>query len=224
MTIRKLLFPALLLGAALAQPARAQTILPLSFEARGGVALPTGDFADGAGTGFNVGATVHYRVAPMVSVYAGYEYASFSVDDLDDEEFEGVDANWSDQGFRAGARFEVPLAGAMTGLQPWVEGGATLYQTSIHASDSNTSIDIDADRKVGFEVGAGFNFAVAPKISLSPGVRYHSHKAEFDFGDGDVGEADINYFTIDLGIHIRLSPADSWSHTESTESTEEKLR
>jgi opacity protein-like surface antigen len=201
MNTRKLLVPALVLGAALAQPARAQTILPLSFEARGGVAIPTGDFADGAGTGFNVGATVHYRVAPMVSVYAGYEYLRFAVDSLDD--FEGVDANITDQGFRAGARFEVPLA-AVTGIQPWVEGGATFYQTTITASDGTLSEHLDADRKVGFEVGAGFNFAVAPKISIAPGVRYHSHKAEFDFGDGDTAEADVNYFTIDLGVHIRL--------------------
>lgn len=202
MTIRKLVFPALVLGAALAQPARAQTILPLSFEARGGVAIPTGDFGDGAGTGFNVGGTVHYRVAPMVSIYAGYEFLRFSVDSLGD--FEGVDAHITDQGFRAGARFEVPLAGAMTGLQPWVEGGATFNQTTISATDGSTSIDLDADRKVGFEVGAGLNFAVAPKISIAPGVRYHSHKAEFDFGDGDIGEADVNYFTVDLGVHIRL--------------------
>jgi len=204
MQIRKLLAPALLLGAALAHPARAQTVLPLSFEVRGGVAIPTGDFADGAGTGFNVGATVHYRVAPMVSVFAGYEYARFAVDSIDDFEFPGVDANFIDQGFRAGARFEVPLAGAMTGLQPWVEGSATFYQTSATATDGTTTVDIEADRKVGFQVGAGLNFAVAPKISLSPGVRYHSHKAEFDFGDGDTAEADVNYFTIDLGVHIRL--------------------
>jgi opacity protein-like surface antigen len=202
MNIRKLLVPALVLGAALAQPARAQTILPLSFEARGGVAIPTGDFADGAGTGFNVGATVHYRVAPMVSVYAGYEYLRFAVDSLDD--FEGVDAHFVDQGFRAGARFEVPLAGTMTGIQPWAEGGATFYQTSATATDGTTSVDLKADRKVGFEVGAGLNFAVAPKISLSPGVRYHSHKAEFDFGDGDTAEGDVNYFTVDIGVHIRL--------------------
>ncbi|SOD03503.1 Outer membrane protein beta-barrel domain-containing protein [bacterium JGI 053] len=202
MQIRKLLFPALVLGAALAQPARAQTILPLSFEARGGVAIPTGDFADGAGTGFNVGATVHYRVAPMVSVYAGYEYVRFAVDSLGD--VEGVDAHFIDQGFRAGARFEVPLAGTMTGLQPWVEGGATFNQTTVSASNGSASVDIDADRKVGFEVGAGLNFAVAPKISIAPGVRYHSHKAEFDFGGGDTAEGDVNYFTVDLGVHIHL--------------------
>ena len=201
MQIRKLICPALLLGAALAQPARAQTILPLSFEARGGVAIPTGDFADGAGTGFNVGATVHYRVAPMVALYGGFEHAAFTLDD--DADFEDVDTDVTDNGFRLGARFDVPL-GALTSVGPWVEGGATFNRTSLNLSDSETSLSVDSDRSVGYEVGAGLSFAVAPKISITPGVRYRSHKA--DFGDSDDGpaEVDVNHFTIDLGVHIRL--------------------
>jgi opacity protein-like surface antigen len=200
MNIRKLLVPALVLGAALAQPARAQTILPISFEVRGGADIPTGDFADGAATGWNVGGTVHYRVAPMVGVYGGFEHTRFGVDD--DGDFEGVDANITDQGFRLGARFDVP-AGTLTGVSPWLEGGATFNRTSINASDGSTSVSVDSDRGVGFEVGAGFAFAVAPKISITPGVRYRSHKAKFD-DDDESFEADVNYFTIDLGVHIRL--------------------
>ncbi|HVG45086.1 MAG TPA: outer membrane beta-barrel protein [Longimicrobium sp.] len=203
MQLRNLLVPALLLGAALAQPAAAQTVLPLSFEVRGGVVIPRGDFDDGANTGWSVGGTIHYRVAPMVSVYGGFEHAAFTVDD--DEDFEGVDADITDQGFRLGARFDVPL-GSMTGIGPWVEGGATFNQTSIGLSDGSTSLDVDSDRGVGFEVGAGLSFAVAPKISITPGVRYRSHKAKFSDPDGGTEEAevDVNYFSIDLGVHIRL--------------------
>jgi opacity protein-like surface antigen len=200
MRVNKLLVPALLLGVAMVRPASAQTVLPFSFEARGGVALPTGDFADGASTGWNLGGTVHYRVAPMVSVYAGYEYVSFAVDSLDD--FEDVDVNVIDQGFRAGARFDIPLAG-LTRVAPWVEGGATLNQSSLKVSDSSTSVDLKSERKLGFEVGAGLSFAVAPKISVTPGVRYHSHQTKFEF-EGETAEGDINYFTVDLGVHIRL--------------------
>lgn len=201
MQIRKLVVPALVLGAAaLAAPASAQTVLPLSFEVRGGVVLPQGDFDDGANTGFIVGGTVHYRVAPIASIFAGFEHAKFGIDD--DSDFGDVDADITDQGFRLGARFDVPLAG-MTGISPWIEGGATFNKTSINFSDDDASVGVDSDRSVGFEVGAGLAFNVAPKISITPGVRYRSHKAEFDF-DGGSEEFDVNYFAIDLGVHIRL--------------------
>ena len=201
MQIRKFVVPALVLGAAaLAAPASAQTVLPLSFEIRGGAVLPQGDFDDGANTGFIVGGTVHYRVAPIASIFAGFEHAQFGVDD--DSDFEDVDANISDQGFRLGARFDVPLAG-MPAISPWVEGGATFNKTSINLSSNDASASVDSDRSVGFEVGAGLAFNVAPKISITPGVRYRSHKAEFDF-DGGSEEFDANYFAIDLGVHIRL--------------------
>lgn len=202
MQIRKLVAPALLLGAALAHPARAQSILPLSFEARGGVAIPTGDFDDGAGTGWSVGGAVFYRVVPMVSVYGGFEHARFSTDS--DADFEGIDSNLTDDGFRLGARFDVPF-GALTGVSPWVEGGATFNRTSIHLSDdTGSSVSVDSDRSVGFEVGGGLSFNVAPRISLTPGVRYRSHTA--DFGDTTDGPAkvDVNHLTVDLGVHIRL--------------------
>jgi len=203
MQIRKLVAPALLLGAALAQPARAQSVLPLSVEARGGVAIPTGDFDDGTGLGFSVGGTVFFRAAPMVSVYGGFEHAQFTTDD--DDDLEGLDADITDNGFRLGARFDVPF-GSLTGVSPWVEGGATFNRTSFNVSDdeSGASVGIDSDRSVGFEVGAGLSFNVAPRISITPGVRYRSHKA--DFGDTEDGpaEVDVNHFTVDLGVHIRL--------------------
>jgi opacity protein-like surface antigen len=201
MQIRKLMVPALVLGAAaLATPASAQTVLPLSFEVRGGAVLPQGDFDDGANTGFTIGGTVHYRIAPIASLYAGFEHAQFGVDE--DSDFEDVDANITDQGFRLGARFDVPLAASMTRISPWVEGGATFNKTSINLSDDESSVGVDSDRSVGFEVGAGLSFAVAPKVSITPGVRYRSHKAEFGGGEGE--EVDANYFSIDLGVHIRL--------------------
>lgn len=202
MQIRKLIVPAFVFGAAaLAVPASAQTVLPLSFEVRGGAVLPQGDFDDGAGTGFIIGGTVHYRVAPIATIYGGFEHAQFSTDE--DADFEGIDTDITDQGFRLGARFDVPLSG-MTRVSPWVEGGATFNKTTINLSDGGSSVGVDSDRSVGFEVGAGLAFALAPKVSFTPGVRYRSHKA--DFGDTDDGpaEVDANYFSIDLGVHIRL--------------------
>ncbi|HEX8904529.1 MAG TPA: outer membrane beta-barrel protein [Longimicrobiaceae bacterium] len=195
--------PALLLGAFVALPARAQGILPFSAEVRGGVALPQGDFNDGADTGWGIGGTLRYRIAPMVDVYAGYDRFSFGADSSSDFD-EGVDVSIRDEGFRAGARFTFPLASTLTGLSPWVEGGATFNRTTLHASDGSASIDVNSDRSVGFEVGAGLNFAVAPRVSLSPGVRYRSHKASFDdaIDGGDGSDVDANYFVVEVGLSI----------------------
>jgi opacity protein-like surface antigen len=204
----RLLAPAFLLGAALALPAHAQTPLPLSFEVRGGVGIPVGDLDDGTSLGWSVSGTVFFRAAPIVSVYGGFEHTQFTTDDA--VGFEQIDPDITDNGFRLGARFDVPFGG-LTGVSPWVEGGATFNRTSSGTSITDdginlTHIDIDSKRSVGFEVGAGLSFAVAPRISLTPGVRYRSHKADFSdtFGENDSAKIDVNHFTIDLGVHVRL--------------------
>jgi opacity protein-like surface antigen len=194
--IRRLLAPALLVGAGLAQPALAQTTLPLAFEARGGVALPVGDFNDGAGTGWIVGGTVRYRVNPTVDVYAGYDYASFPPDDDDPD----VDVNLRDHGARAGVRADLRV-GSLPSVTPWVEIGLMVNRTTVHASDNNISADVDADWALGGEAGAGLSIPVGTRASFTPGVRYRAHKA--DFGD-DIGSTTVSYFAFDLGVQIRL--------------------
>src|SRR5688572_19274563 len=72
---------------ALAPPLVAQTGTPtprLSFGARAGAAVPVGDFADAAGTGFHAGVEAGYAVLPPLSVYAGYRYTNYPLDDLGD--------------------------------------------------------------------------------------------------------------------------------------------
>ncbi|HEX6750261.1 MAG TPA: outer membrane beta-barrel protein [Longimicrobium sp.] len=200
--ITRILAPALVLGAILAHPARAQIGIPFSAEVRGGVALPTGEFGDGAGTGWGIDGTLRYRIAPMVDVYGGYAYFSFGADSASDFA-EGVDVAIRDQGFRAGARLTVPLVGMMTGVSPWIEGGATFNKTTLHASDGSTTLDIDSDQSIGFEVGAGVIFDVAPHVSLTPGVRFRSHNADFSeaFGEDDA-DVDANYVAIEIGVNI----------------------
>jgi opacity protein-like surface antigen len=205
MQIRKLLIPAFVLGAAaLARPAQAQNLVPLSIEIRGGAVLPQGDLNDAANPGWTLGGTVHYRIVPMVSIYGGLEHSQFAADD---DVSGGTDgSSVSDDGFRLGARFDVPL-GAITGVSPWLEGGATFSRTSFSASDDATdiSVDINSKRTVGFEVGAGLNFSVAPRIDITPGVRYRSHTA--DFGDAEedgLGKFDANSLAIDVGVRIRM--------------------
>ena len=193
--IRRLLAPALLLGFALARPAAAQTPLPLSFEVRGGVGLPTGDFNDGAGTGWILGGTVRYRAQAVIDVYGGFDFASFPPD----EEEPGVDIAFRDYGVRAGVRYE--LMAVAPAITPWLEAGLLVNRTSVKASDDEVSATVDADWALGFESGAGLSISIGPRAALTPGVRFRSHKA--DFGD-EIGSSTASYIVVDLGVLVRL--------------------
>jgi opacity protein-like surface antigen len=195
------LAPALLLSAGLATGAHAQSPLPITLEVRGGAAIPTGDFNDGINTGWGIGANVRYALTPVVGVYGGFDHFTFNADDDGDP---SVDVGVDDNAIRAGLRANVPLVG-MTGISPWVEGGLVFARTSINASDGSSSISINSDWGVGFEAGAGLTFAVAPRISINPGVRYRTHKADFSGDDStdNPGNADVNYLAVELGVSLR---------------------
>jgi opacity protein-like surface antigen len=195
---RKLLASALVLGAVLATHARAQSALPLSVEVRGGASFPTGDFADGAKTGWNVGASVLYSVQPNVGFYLGFEHDDFSVDDTEND---GVDVGITDDGARGGVRVSLPLSGGTTRV--WLEAGALFNRTSVSGSDGDVSASVDSDWKIGFETGVGIAVDVSPRISLTPGVRYRQHGVKFsDISEDATG--DVNYVAVDLGVNIHL--------------------
>lgn len=201
MTIRRLLAPALVLSAVLATTASAQSTLPITIEVRGGAAIPMGDFDDGAGTGWGLGATVRYAVTPAVDLYAGYDRFEFGTDaDLDEEEF---DLGLSDSGFRTGARFSFAPLGS---LRPWVEGGLLVNRSTVSISVESASIDVNSEWALGFEGGAGFAVPLSPRVSLTPGVRYRMHEAEFEAEETGEGpqSIDVSYLAIDIGVNIRL--------------------
>lgn len=201
MTIRRLLAPALVLSAVLATTASAQSTLPITIEVRGGAAVPTGDFDDGAGIGWGLGATARYAVTPNVDLYAGFDHFEFGTDEeLDDEEIEfGI----ADNGLRAGARFSFQTLGS---VQPWLEGGLLFNRSTVSFGDGTTTIDVDSEWALGFEAGAGIAVPLSPRISLTPGVRYRMHEAKFEIEDVEEGpqSIDVTYFAIDLGVNIRL--------------------
>ncbi|HEX9936355.1 MAG TPA: outer membrane beta-barrel protein [Longimicrobium sp.] len=199
--IRRLLAPALVLSAVLATTASAQSTLPITIEVRGGAAIPTGDFDEGVSTGWGLGATVRYAVAPSVDLYAGFDHFEFGTDEeLDDEEIEfGI----ADNGLRAGARFSFSTLGS---VQPWLEGGLLVNRSTVSIGDGTTTIDVDSEWGLGFEAGAGIAVPLSPRVSLTPGVRYRMHEAKFEVEDVEEGpeSIDVTYFAIDIGVNIRL--------------------
>ncbi len=203
--LRRVLAPALVLSAAVlaTTTASAQSTLPITVEVRAGAAIPTGDFGDGTSTGWGVGATVRYAVSPMVELYGGYDHFDFGTDEeLDDT---GVDFALQDDGVRAGGRFNFSTLGSVS---PWVEGGLLFNRSRIEVGVGSVSFNVDSDWTLGFEAGAGFGVALSPRVTLTPGVRYRIHEAEFEVEDDEGGTVtetvDVTYVAIDLGVNIRL--------------------
>lgn len=186
---------AALLGTA--QTAAAQTSR-FALDVRGGYAIPTGDWNedDTFENGFGFGANVMAQVTPQVAVYAGWETFQFKVD----EDQEGVEADATDAGFRAGIAVAVPLA--MASLSPVLELGVLYNTLEIGASDDETSVEIESDASIGFEAGLGLEFALGQRLSAVPMVRYRRHEVEFE----EISEESetIEYIVVGVALKLRL--------------------
>lgn len=200
--MRKLLAVVVVLTVGGMQDLQAQG-LPLAVEARGGFSIPTGDWNEeenlNTGAGFSVGAL--FNITPAVAVYGAWERFAFGVDD--DGEFGSAEAETVDTGLRAGVEFSIPLGAASA--TPFVFGGVLYHQLSASVSEGGISFNIEADRALGFEVGGGVEVPLGAVLSFTPGVRYGTHSAAFEFDDapapGD-DEVTVGRVTIDLGLRF----------------------
>jgi opacity protein-like surface antigen len=185
-------------GAAAAQGAR-----PFTLEARGGLAFPLESFDPGAQTGFLVGATAKYSPIPFLSLYGGWDFARFGAED--DAGFTGVATRVTDSGLRVGAELGVPLVGLMSGIAPYVQGGATFSRIRVEADeDPSGTLDFESSVTRGFEVGAGARISVAPSFSLTPEVRYRRTRPEFDETPSIDIAAEVAYLAASLGFNLHF--------------------
>ena len=178
---------ALAAAALLAGPAAAQIphLTPFAFEARAGVAVPTGGFGKVAGAGFTVGGNVTYHAFPVVGFYAGASHAQFSVD--------GGSGDYRDMGFEVGARIGIPTP--LIPIDPWIKGGVAFHRLEL----TNTTDDFD-DWGTGYEVGAGLGFGFGP-LSITPGVSYVSYKVNDGSSATDLTASHVK---VDIGVRIRI--------------------
>ena len=187
-------------------PAGAQGVLPFAVEVRGGGAMPTGDWNEDETieNGLGFGANIQVAVAPMVSIYGGWERYSFPIETEEDPDFEGVEADATDTGFRLGGQVTLPLSG-LAGVSPFAFGGLTYGKTEVGLGDGSSSISFKSDGAVGFEVGGGVAISVAPMLSLTPALRYRSHSAEFDaFQELGGEETTVSYLSLDVGLKLGI--------------------
>lgn len=209
--MKKILFgtAAAVLALSLAGNAHAQVAgLPLSIEVRGGAAFPTGDdFGSdeaGAETGYGFGANVFVGLTPLLGIYGGYSQFEFGADvdavGLDFDFPAGADVDYRDNGFNLGAQVTFSPLSSLSGVTPWLRGGATLREFEIEVEDADVESSVSTDRDLGFEAGGGLNIPLGEVISVTPGVRYVSFDPEFD----EDQPFEVRYIVADVGLQIRF--------------------
>ncbi|HEX8674896.1 MAG TPA: outer membrane beta-barrel protein [Longimicrobium sp.] len=179
--------------------AQAMPVSPFSVEVRGGLAFPTGDLNDVADSGITVGANGTYMFTPMLGLYAGFTYNSFSLgeeaDDLD------VDGSVNTYGFDAGVK---AMFGSPTlPVTPFLKGGLVYHKLQLEIEDIDLGEDDDTDFGLGFEVGGGVMVPLGPRLSFTPAVSYTSFKPNFQ-GEDETDEDKVNSFRVDVGLNIRF--------------------
>lgn len=176
--------------------------LPIAIEARGGFALPTGEWNDdeGVDNGVGFGANLQFTVTPLFGVYAGWERFAFGADgDLD-----GADAEFVDAGGRAGLHLMLPLEGLP--VAPFARGGIYYGSTVLEIDGAGASLDLESDSSLGFEVEGGVELPLGMVVSLVPSVLFRTHEAEFDAldGSGVDPEQTVSYVVLGAGLKLRF--------------------
>ena len=152
--MKKALLAAAVVFAASASVAQAQSIKPFTFGVSAGAAMPMGDMADGANTGFEVTGMTEYRgPAIPVTLRGELTYNRFGVKGLPD----GVNGH---HGILGGVVNAIAPFAATPALKPYVIGGLGVYDVKSTASDGN--VDISASKTAfGLNGGLGFQFHMA---------------------------------------------------------------
>jgi opacity protein-like surface antigen len=182
--MKKTVLLGVLAAAGLAGSAQAQATLPttpVSVEVRAGAGFPTGDLADIVKTGYNVGANVSVAVSPLLGVYGGYAFNSYSA--KDDGSTDGS-AHFRVEGPEAGVKLNIPAAG---GVAPFIKGAALYQKYSVSVSGSGASGSFsDNQYRWGFEAGAGVAIPLGNRLSVTPAVSYtkveHATAVKADIG------------------------------------------
>lgn len=181
-----------ILGAAVAAlslaalPADAQRI---SFEGRGALGFPVGDFGDAADGGAGFGADVFVNLNPSVSLYGGFQYEMYDCAGCDGD-------GYTTNGFEAGGKF---LFDRESGVLPWAKLGVIFPQLEFEEG----TFDADSDRAFGLQAAIGADIPLGETLSFSPALRYQRWTAEFDALDGVAAvEQDVGTLTLDVGLHV----------------------
>ena len=175
---------ALVVAGAIAGPLAAQLPrVPLSLEARGGIAQPADAFngAEG-GTAGEVSATWH--ALPFIGVYGAYQHNRFGWDN--------TGGHITDSGWAAGVRVAVPMP--LVPIDPWIRGGVVMHDLEGTLSS--------AEGQRGWEVGGGLEFPLSRGLTLTPGVLWSRYQWGSGAQDGPLLR--VRHLRTDVGLRLRF--------------------
>lgn len=161
------------------QPSEAQ--VSFAGEGRVGVTFPSGDLSEaGAQAGLGIGAELMMTFRPNLTAYVGINRHGFSCDS-DCNLGSGVRSS----GLAGGLKFVFP---SPPDAHIWGRAGVVAHTLS--------SDDFSGDRNLGFEVGAGIDMPIAPRLYLTPHLGFITHEAGTD--------TSASYFTFGAGAHYHF--------------------
>lgn len=170
-------------GVLAATPAVASAQLSTGFSIAGGLAMPTGNFANGVSSGFN-GALGLNIGAPLVPVGVRIEGG-----------YNGFNGKNLPAGSSGDVRVLSGTVNATLGMGlPYLIGGVGYYGARATASSGGFSAS-STQSAAGFNVGAGLRFPLG-LLSTFAEVRYHKM-----MGDANNG-GDISYVPITFGVQF----------------------
>ncbi len=135
---------------------------------QGLLSFPTGDFGDGAGTGFGATGTFVYSVSPMLDVTGSVGYIKWGTK----ESVPGYEVSFSDIPIQVGVRYAVGKGQFL----PYVSAEAGLHMLSSSAKGNLFGFTVDqsdTETKFGVSPGAGFLYKFNPKTSLDVSAKYN---------------------------------------------------
>jgi opacity protein-like surface antigen len=151
---------------------------------------PSGD-AMGGGIGF--GASYWRGVSPSVSWGGEVSYDNLGSAEYTDPVFLST-TKLSENVFRINPAVRYTFAPGV-GTNFYAQAGAGWYNVSAKVEDSLLGSANDSQSKIGFNIGAGVNFPVAPTTKMNVGLMYHTVSTE--------GQS-TNYINFRAGVGFNL--------------------
>ncbi|WP_337866482.1 outer membrane beta-barrel protein [Ignavibacterium sp.] len=157
---------------------------------QGTLSFPTGDFGDGAGTGFGASGTFVYSVSPMLDVTGSVGYIKWGTK----ESIPGYEVSSSDIPILIGLRYTfgkgqfLPYGAAEVGLH--------MLSSSVKGDLFGFPVDESStETKFGIAPGFGFLYKFNPKTALDVNAKYN-----MIFTEG----SSTTHLSVDVGVLFGL--------------------
>lgn len=189
---------AFLAAAVVLTPAAALAQAPVSLEIGADVAIPVQDLGNAElGTGFGLGARIHYGLARGIAAYAGWDWHRFSAD-LAPDELDVTETGFA-LGLRYGKAFGAERPAGEAAPAWWIGAGGVLGQYDVEDEAGDPAGDTDYG--IGWEAGAGISWPITDRIAVTPGLRLRQLRREVDMGLGPQ-DATLTYLAIGAGVTV----------------------